>query len=308
MSASGIEVISPGAMTTIQDLGRFGFAHLGISPAGAADALSLRIANRIVGNDDGAAAMEMTLVGASLRFHEACTIALVGAGLATATVPMFEAAEVDAGFVMECGPLRDGARTYLTVAGGIDVPEVLGSASTHLAAGFGGLYGRALKRGDVLEIGNSVRGPRAVDSTKLRELVAPRKTIRVTIGPQRHRFEAREIEKFFASDYMVTEQSNRLGLRLAGAEVKLAVAGELLTEGVSLGALQVPPNGQPIILFVDQQTTGGYPKLANVIAADMHCIGQLRPRDTVRFEMVSVKEAVEALRKQEHALAEAFVA
>lgn len=305
---NSLEILNPGALTSIQDLGRLGLAHLGISPSGAADALSFRIANRIAGNDENAPAMEMTLVGATLRFHRACTIALTGAPIATGAVPMFEAVRVDAGFVLECGPLRDGARTYLAIAGGIDVPKLLGSAATHLAAGFGGFEGRALKKGDVLKIGDYFGEPRFVNSAELRELARPGKTVRVTRGPQHHLFDESNVERFCASEYVVTEQSNRLGLRLSGAILKPNMSGELLTEGVSLGAIQVPPNGQPIVLSVDQQTTGGYPKVANVIAADMHCIGQLRPRDTVRFEFVSVEDAIGALREQEHALAEGLSA
>jgi antagonist of KipI len=219
---------------------------------------------------------------------------------------MLEPVQVDAGFVLECGPLRDGTRTYVAIAGAVDVPIVLGSASTHLAAGFGGFHGRALKKGDVLKIGSEVRDSIDGNVTKLRELSRPRKTIRVTKGPQVHLFDDDAIGQLCASEYVVTEQSNRLGLRLSGVALKPVGPGELLTEGVSLGAIQIPPNGQPIVLFVDQQTTGGYPKLANVIAADMHCIGQLRPRDTVRFEMVSMEDAIRVLREQERALAEAF--
>lgn len=308
MSTKEIEIISPGVLATVQDRGRFGFAHLGISPAGAADALSLRVANRIVGNDEAAAAIEMTLVGVSVRFLQSSTIALTGATVTSEAVRMFEAVQVNAGFVLECGPLRDGTRTYLAVAGGIDVPKVLGSASTHLPAGFGGFEGRALKKGDVLEIRSEAREQRPANARRLRDLLAPRKTIRVTRGPQHHLFEENEIEQFCASGYVVTEQSNRLGLRLSGAAVMPASRGEFLTEGVSLGAIQIPPNGQPIILSVDQQTTGGYPKVANVIAADMHCVGQLRPRDTVRFQLVSLEDAIKVLREQESALAEAFSA
>ncbi len=307
MSAGRIEVLNPGLLTTIQDLGRFGLAHLGISAAGAADALSLRIANRIVGNDENAAAMEMTLVGAILRFRQSCTIALAGATV-TSSVLMLEAVRMEADSILECGPLRDGARTYLAIGGGIDVPKVLGSASTHLAAGFGGFQGRALKKGDVLEIGDEVRKPKFADAIKVRDLVRRRETVRVTRDPQHYLFEEYEIVRFCACEYAVTEQSNRLGLRLSGTAIEPKISGELLTEGVSLGAIQIPPSGQPIVLSVDQQTTGGYPKLANVIAADMHCIGQLRPRDTVRFEIVSMEEALDALQKQKNLLAEAFSA
>ncbi|MDT8069340.1 MAG: biotin-dependent carboxyltransferase family protein [Terriglobia bacterium] len=306
MSVVEIEVLNPGIQSTIQDLGRFGFAHLGISSAGAADALSLRIGNRLVGNDDNAAAIEMTLVGASLRFLHACTIALTGAEITAGVVPMFEPVQVDAGFVLECGPLRGGARTYLAVNGGIAVPKILGSASTHLGAGFGGLQGRALKRGDVLEVENKGGATRPASSALLRKISQQRRTIHVTKGPQLRLFAEDTLERLCSSEYVVTEQSNRLGLRLAGPAVEPAARGELLTEGVSLGAIQIPPNGQPIVLFVDQQTTGGYPKLANVIAADMHCIGQLRPRDIVRFERVSIDEAIQFLRQQEYRLAEAF--
>jgi biotin-dependent carboxylase-like uncharacterized protein len=252
--------------------------------------------------------MEMTLVGATVRFCQSCTIALVGAVVASSAVPMFEAVRVDAGFILECGPLRGGARTYLAIAGGIEVPKVLGSASTQLTAGFGGFQGRALRKGDVLEIGDEPRDSNPANATKLRDLTKPRKTIRTTRGPQHHLFEEYDFVRLCASEYVVTEQSNRLGLRLSGTTLKPTVSGELLTEGVSLGAIQIPPNGQPIVLCVDQQTTGGYPKLANVIAADMHCIGQLRPRDTVRFEIVSIEEAIESLREQESALREAFSA
>ncbi|HEU5400735.1 MAG TPA: hypothetical protein VFU86_05220, partial [Terriglobales bacterium] len=188
----------------------------------------------------------------------------------------------------------------------IAVPKILGSASTHQAAGFGGFHGRALKRGDILEIGGDSGKPSAADSGRVRELIKTRKTIRVTKGPQLYLFREDALAQFCGSEYVVTEQSNRLGLRLSGPALLPFSRAELVTEGVSLGAIQIPPNGQPIVLFVDQQTTGGYPKLANVIAADLHSIGQLRPRDTVRFEVVSVEEAIQALRDQELKLAEVF--
>ncbi len=303
---SQIEVFNPGALTTTQDLGRFGFAHLGISPAGAADALSLRIANRIVGNDENTAGLEMTLVGATVRFCEPCTIALSGARISSSSVPMLQPVRVSPGFLLECGPLSDGARTYLAVGGGIAAQKVLGSASTHLAAGFGGFHGRALKRGDILEAGaEASEAPRA-DPATLGELTRSQRTIRITSGPQLHWFEKNALERFCASEYAVTEQSNRLGLRLLGEALIPSQRGELLTEGVALGAIQIPPNGQPIVLFVDQQTTGGYPKLANVIAADLHCVGQLRPRDRVRFSLLSMEAAIQALREQELMLVKAF--
>jgi antagonist of KipI len=307
LTGNAIEVLRAGALSTIQDLGRFGFAHLGISPAGAADALSFRIANRVVGNDENAPAIEMTLIGSTLRFIVPCTIALAGADISPESgVPMFEPVQVQPGFMLECGPLCKGARTYLAVSGGIAVPKVLGSASTHLAAELGGFQGRALQPGDILGIGSDGAPLRTANPARLRELVLSQKTIRVTKGAQAQLFREDDMVRFCSSEYVVTEQSNRLGLCLSGAGLQPSSQAELLTEGVSLGAIQIPPDGQPIILFVDQQTTGGYPKLANVIAADIHCIGQLRPRNTVRFKTVSIEEAISTLRENEFRLAEAF--
>lgn len=306
MSAIEIEVVSPGAFSTIQDLGRFGYAHLGISPAGAADPLSLRIANRLAGNEDNAAGVEMTITGAALRFRSACTMALAGARIGTNAVPTFEPVEMSAGSVLECGFLREGARTYLAVAGGIKVPQLLGSAATHFAARCGGFKGRPLRRGDLLETWDGAGAAHAADPAHLRALTSGRTTIRVSKGPQHHWFGADALTQFCAATYSVTAQSNRMGLRLAGEAVGRCRTGELLTEGVSLGAIQIPPNGQPIVLFVDQQTTGGYPVLANIISADLHLIGQLLPGDIVRFELVSIERALGALREQERALTEAF--
>jgi len=302
-----IEVLRPGAFSTIQDLGRFGWAHLGISPAGAADPLSLRIANRLVGNEDNAAGIEMTLTGATFRFRCPCTIALTGACIGTDSVPTFEPVEMRAGSELECAHLREGARSYLAVAGGVQVPRLLGSAATLFAAGCGGFEGRPLRRGDIVEAGNSVRRcSHVVDPARLRALARRRTTIRVSRGRHHHRFGADAISQFYAATYRVTTQSNRMGLRLEGEPVRLSGMDELLTEGVSLGAIQIPPSGQPIVLFVDQQTTGGYPVLANIISADLHRVGQLQPGDNVRFELVSIPHALQELREQERELAEAF--
>lgn len=301
-----IEVVRPGLFSTVQDLGRFGLAHLGISPAGAADPLSLRIANRLVGNKDNVAGIEMTLTGAALRFRSTCTVALTGAGKGSDTIPAFEPVEMRAGSELECANPREGMRSYLAVAGGIRVPRRLGSAATLCAAGFGGFEGRRLQRGDILEVGPAANFRPAADPVRLRALVARRKTIRVSRGPHHQWFGADALAQFCSAMYRVTSQANRAGLRLQGETVRLSCRDELLTEGVALGAIQIPPSGQPIVLFVDQQTTGGYPVLANVISADLHCIGQLLPGDDIRFDVVSIPQALETLREQERALAEAF--
>jgi antagonist of KipI len=307
-----IRVRKPGFFTTVQDLGRYGYAHLGISPAGAADPLSFRIANLLVGNDENVPALEMTLLGATLEFEESAIVALTGASCeckaGCAQVPFNAAFDLPAGAILECGPMTTGARCYLSVQGGFDIPLVMGSASTLVAGHFGGFKGRRLQSGDVLQVRQhgSIRlrslRPGALDSWR-----APR-PLRATKGSQQNWFGLEAFEKLFFNAYIVSEQSDRTGLRLKGEAVRPREPSELLTDGIPLGAIQVPQDGQPIILFVDQQTTGGYPKIANVIAADVHRVGQLRPRDEVRLVEVSIAEAVQALGERERWLREIFVA
>lgn len=305
-----IRVQKPGLSTTVQDYGRFGFAHLGISPCGAADAVSLRIANRLVGNDQYAPALEMTLLGATLQFLSDAEIALSGADcgctLGKDGVAMYSPLKVTANSVLQCGSTLNGVRTYLAIAGGINVPLIMGSASTDVRGKFGGIEGRRLKAGDVLEVGNDAHGPfRSIPSRILDEL-SRTGPIRVTRGAQANWFSKEQFNQFLASSYTISEQSDRAGLRLNGESINPIGPGQLLTDGIPLGAIQVPPDGQPILLFVDQQTTGGYPKIANAIAADIHRIGQLRPRDEIRFAEVSVSEAIDALRAQERWLKDAW--
>jgi antagonist of KipI len=282
-----IHVLEPGFQTTVQDLGRFGYAHLGVSASGAADALALRAGNLLVGNAENAAALEMTLTGAALAFEAAAVFALTGSDFA-AGLPLWTAVEVAAGTVVRCGATRSGARCYVAVRGGIQAPKVLGSASTHLVTALGG---RSLQKGDVLRIGaDQIRRPRTLPVTPP-EADGP---LRATAGPQAAWFG----NELYASAYHVTEASDRMGVRLRGPAIS-SPAGHMITEGVSLGAVQVPPDGQPIILFVEHQTTGGYPKPANVISADLWRVGQLRPRDEVEFQRVNMDEALDLLRQQE---------
>jgi antagonist of KipI len=302
-----IEIQEPGLQTSVQDLGREGYGPMGVSPSGAADTLSLRLGNRLVGNADSAAALEMTLIGAAIRFPQTTVIALTGSDfggtLDGAGVPLYESIQARAGAVLRMGAARSGARCYLSVRGGIAVAAVLGSASTHLLSGMGGFAGRVLRRGDVLPIG---RAPATfldqhADKNVL-ERLQPRKLLRVTAGPQAHWFSDVAQDVFYGSSYRVTESSNRMGLRLEGPGIAPIADREMITEGAALGAIQVPSGGQPIILFVEQQTTGGYPKIANVIAADLPSVGQLRPRDEIRFERIDFQEARSLLLQQERLL------
>jgi antagonist of KipI len=313
-----IEVLEPGLFTTVQDLGREGFGPLGVSPSGAADALSLRVGNRLVRNAEGTGGLEMTLVGGAFVFPdgtpEGTIVALAGSDFAAtldgAPVEAWAAFAVRPGQTLRVGATRSGARAYLCVRGGISVKLFLGSASTHILSGLGGFEGRALRKGDVLQIGDSpARFQRRTLSERAKQILAAKKVLRVTPGPQ-HDWFGKGAQKLFETGiYRVTEESNRMGLRLAGTAIPapaggaLARANEMISEGVALGAVQVPESGMPIILFVEQQTTGGYPKIANVISADFHSLGQLRPRDEIRFEMVTWETARSLFREQEKLLA-----
>jgi antagonist of KipI len=303
-----IQVQEPGLFTTVQDLGREGFGPMGVSPSGAADAISLRIGNQLVGNAEGTAGLEMTLLGGTFVFPEGGLLALTGsdfgATLDGKPIELWTSFEARAGQGLRLGPTRSGARCYLCVRGGIEVKLFLGSASTHILSGLGGHEGRALRKGDVLKIGeaNGSYRKRTV-AAKMLEGLSLRKVLRVTPGPQSDWFPESAHQTFYGSAYRVAEESNRMGLRLEGAPIPAPPGGEMISEGVALGAIQVPEGGQPIVLFVEQQTTGGYPKIANVISADFHSLGQLRPRDEVRFERVGWETARSLLREQEKLLA-----
>ena len=290
-----IEVVHPGLFTTVQDLGREGMTHLGVSPSGAADPVSLRVGNWLVGNPPGAAALEMTLLGGTYLF--------LRDALAVVTGKHWRAVGVAAGGVLEVGPITSGARAYLCVSGGIDVASIFGSRSTHVPSGLGGFEGRALRRGDVVPVAEgTLRAPRGLPE-HLKTLLVRSKTLRITPGAQSSQFSAGEAMRLLSSDYAVQESSNRMGLRLTGPP--LACRGpEMRSEGVPLGAVQIPPSGEPILLGVDAQTTGGYPVIGAVISADLASLGQLRPRDAVRFAAIGFDEARDLALQQSALLSE----
>jgi len=303
---STIQVQSPGMFTTVQDLGRYGYGPLGVSPSGAADPIALRIGNLLVGNLESAAALEMTLLGGTFLFPEGGVVALAGSDFGPAidgiALAMWTACEIRPGQTLRTGPTRSGARCYLCVQGGIVVKLLLASASTHILTGLGGFEGRPLRKGDVLRIGDR-RGARirTIIPERLARL-APRKHLRATDGPQTEWFSSESVKRFYDGAYTVTEESNRMGLRLEGPELETPHSGQMTSEGVSLGAIQVPAGGKPIILFVEQQTTGGYPKIANIVSADLPSIGQLRPRDEMRFQHLHPQAARALIREQENLL------
>ena len=298
-----IEVQSAGLFTTVQDLGRPGFGPIGVSTGGAADPTALRLANLVVGNAQNAAGLEMTLQGGEFLFPQGALVALGGADFG---VPLWTAIEMQPGQTLKLGRSLAGARCYLCVRGGIRVPLLMGSASTDFVSGMGGLEGRALRRRDRLEIGPEPEaGVRRGLRPELIPLLAHRQVFRETEGPQREWFTPASLDAFYGSPYRVTSDANRMGIRLSGAALATSTTRELITEGVSLGSIQVPAGGQPVILFIEQQTTGGYPKIANVIAADLPSLGQLKPGDEIRFVRVDLREARELLYIQERWIASA---
>jgi antagonist of KipI len=305
-----IHVKTPGLLTTVQDLGREGFGPIGVSPSGAADPISLRLGNRLVANAESAAGLEMTLLGGTFLFLEGTILALTGsdfgATLNGASIDLWKSVHVRPGGTLRLGATRSGARSYLCIQGGIVVTPFLGSGSTQILTGLGGFEGRSLRKGDVLHIGSATRSFRKKTiSPQVLKYLSPHKVLRVTPGPQMDWFSESSRRAFYAGTYRVSEQSNRMGLRLKGTRVSQSAGGEMITEGISLGAVQVPPGGLPIILFVDQPTTGGYPKIANVISADLHRVGQLRPGDEIQFEQVTLEIARSLLIEQEKLLASA---
>ena len=304
---SSLLVESAGLQTTVQDLGRPGFGPEGVSASGAADPVALRLGNLLVENQPGVAGLELTLVGGSFVFPDGAVIAITGADLGATVngrpLEMWASHTLEPGTKLMFGATRNFARGYLAIAGGIQVDPFLGSASTHVLSGLGGFEGRALRKGDRLRIGRASKKVRRRRIT-LAALYAfkPRKVLRVTEGPQADWFSEAAKQVFYRDVFRVSEESDRVGLRLEGTALDGSTAREMITEGVSLGAVQVTPSGQPIILFVEQQTTGGYPKIANIIAADLHRIGQLRPRAEIRFQRTSLAVARSLWIEQERLL------
>lgn len=309
-----IEVISPGLLTTVQDAGRIGQRHVGVGSAGAADAFSLAVANLLVGNPMDAAALEITLAGPTLRFARATRIALCG-GMFEASIdglpyPGQRAARLPAGATLSIGPCRQGCRAYLAVAGGIDVPRLMGSRSTDLRAGFGGHAGRALRRGDHLPVvgGAAHRGPMQIDPRWMNLLPDldpdPMRPLRVLPG----RDACAPPNALFTQPWTVTAASNRQGCRLSGRPLVLSDPGERVSEPVTPGTIQLPPDGQPIVLMAEAQTVGGYPRIGHVIDADLPRLAQRRPGDRMVFAPIDEAGAEAAAAAQAHRLARMAIA
>lgn len=297
---AAVVVTKPGMLTTVQDLGRWGYQQSGVPVAGPMDPYSHRLANRLVGNPDDAATLEVTVIGPDLVLVGGATFAVAGAEfpltLDGAAIRTNAACYGGPSSELRFGMRRQGARAYLAVAGGFDVPRVLGSRATSLVSAMGPFEGRVLRAGDRLPIGDArgLPGPGAEEPLPL-ALPSGGAEVRVIWGPQADAFTEEARRLFTTSRFEVTPQSNRMGYRLAGPRLAHARSADILSEATPIGSLQVPASGQPILLMADRQTTGGYPKIATVITADLPIAGQLAPGDWIAFAPCSQAEAHRAL-------------
>ena len=319
-------VIQPGMFTTVQDLGRPGLQRDGVPVSGAMDTFALRAANLLTGNAAGDAGLEMTLTGATLEFHGGALIALCGAPVDAraddAPVPMWHPVWVPRGATLTCGPLLTGCRTYLGIAGGVVEPVILGGRSTFTRGGFGGHAGRHLMAGDELPVGTlsplSVRIASAVAGNghlprvahwgigpSVRPGYSREPVVRLLQGAHSASLTAVSRDRLFREPFRVSTQSDRMGYRLEGVILELTAPLDLLSEAVVFGTMQLPPSGEPIVLMADRQTTGGYPRIGEVVSVDLPLMAQLRPGDQVRFRPVSLVDAQRLYLERERELAQA---
>jgi antagonist of KipI len=298
-------VIRPGMLTTIQDLGRWGYQHHGVPVAGPMDSYSHRLANQLLGNDAAAAALEITLIGPELEASEATTCVVQGARFAATVngrpVDVGRPFVLPAGQRLRFGARQNGSRATLAVSGGFDFPKEFGSRSTSVVSGMGPFSGRALQAGDVLQCGTPLRSVR-VSSGRPLTMPDGGAVLRVIRGPHDGRFTPGALEDLFTVRFTITPQSNRMGYRLEGRPLVHSNSGDLLSDATPIGSLQVPGSGNPILLMADRQTTGGYPKIGTVITADLPVAGQLAPGDWIEFRESTRADAIAALREQETAL------
>lgn len=287
-----LEIIEPGFLSTVQDAGRWGWLRFGVPPSGPLDAAAFNAANALTGNAPHAAGLEITWIGPTLRVTRDALIAVCGADfelwVGRLPVPTWHSVVMRAGQVLRFGERRSGARAYLAVDGGIALPPYLGSQATYLPGGFGGLEGRALRAGDQLPLhpGNGdpfARAGRAWPRAQ-RPPYSAAPLLRVILGPQAEAFSETGIATLLNATYTLSPTSDRMGARLVGPAIAHAGETGIVSDGVIAGCIQAPPDGQPIIMLADHQTTGGYPKIATVIQADLPLLAQLMPGDRVRFQ------------------------
>ena len=308
MTSRFVHVIRPGLQTTVQDLGRWGWQTLGVGVAGPMDAFSHRLANALLANPRQAATLEITLIGPELEFEHQCCVAVAGAEFDVkvdgALMPRAQPVDVRAHARMTFGERKRGARAYLAINGGFDVPVVLGSRSTHVPSGIGGCAGRSLRKGDRLAVAAATLRPgRPMQYTAhLFDAANQQPTLRVLPGPDEDRFRNDALDTLQSAPYVIQPESDRMGLRLRGVSIAHAGGADIVSDATPTGTVQVPGSGQPILLMADRQTSGGYPRVATVITADIGIAAQRAPGEAVSFQVCTMAEAMSALIAQENVL------
>ena len=294
-----IRINFAGPLTTVVDGGRRGYMSVGFSSGGAMDVYSMRVANILVGNDRDEGALEITFMGIEAEFDSDAVIAITGADMSPEVngtqVPTYEAVSVHAGDVLSMKTAKSGMRAYLAVAGGFEIPKVMGSYSTNLKCGIGGFLGRKLGVGDEIGLRRSARliGER---KAKKENGFSKEITLRVILGPQDDYFTDKGISDFLSAEYTVSEKSDRMGVRLSGEAVENKSGVDIMSDAIAMGSVQIPASGEPIIMMADRQTTGGYAKIATVITVDLPLIAQATPTAKIRFKRVTEKKAVKELK------------
>lgn len=299
MSYDIFKVKKSGLLTTVQDIGRNGYQQYGMVVSGAMDPFALQVANLLVGNERGEAALEITVLGPQLEILSDTVLALCGADLSATldgeSVDLWKSFKAAKGQVLRFGAPNQGARTYLSVAGGIDVPLVMGSKSTYTKTGIGGYKGRSLEKGDILKKGASKASIKKLSGCGLLSKYIPEYgstyKAKVILGPEKNAFSKEGMYTFLHSTYTITQQSDRMGYRLSGKPIEHTAGADIISDAIAPGTVQVPANGEPIILLADRQTTGGYTRIATVITTDLPYIGQMLPGHKLSFEEVTIEEA-----------------
>ena len=304
-----ITILNPGLLTTVQDFGRIGYQQFGVPVSGVVDPRAMSIANILVDNPEDEAVLECTMLGPRIRFNAPNAIAITGGDLGPTIdnqpIPNYAAIRVEAGQVLRFAGLRSGCRAYIAFAGGLDIAPVMGSRSTYMKAKIGGVEGRKLQKDDVIKFRKPNPDLRGLNIRHISPEFVPRLEykLRVVLGPQDDMFTEHGIETFLSESYVVTPEFDRMGCRLDGEIIEhKGESGDIISDGIAFGAIQVPTAGKPIIMLSDRQTTGGYTKIANVISADFRILAQLKAGDRVRFAQVSVAAAQDALLTQRAAL------
>ncbi len=298
-----LKIVESGPFTTVQDEGRYGFQRYGMAPAGAMDEVAYRLGNLILGNEPGAASLEFTLKGPRMELLQDTTLVITGGGCIITvngkqSYSIYEPLKLKAGDQLDVGWIAEGARGYLSFRGGLDVPLVMQSHSTYLRGKIGGFEGNRLKGGETLSTFAPQGAPgRALPENRWPSYKAPFE-IDVIMGPQADFFSEEGIKTFLSETYQISDAADRMGYRLTGPEITHVDKADIISDGIPLGAIQVPGHRQPIILMKDRQTTGGYPKIATVASYEIYRLGQAKPGDQVSFNKVSLQEAKE--KREQH--------